>query len=112
MRFGHRNLMVNPSVDTVGNAPRSFQLVLRDLLRLESMMPTQPHIVDLLHRSRVALRHPGSWVDVPQLLAEIDVAIPETYARLVKRRETCWCGEIATDGRHCNQHTENEVGDG
>lgn len=78
--------------------------------------PTRAHLIALLHRARTVLMHPSGLMDglldKRGLIADIDEALPASYLTRKPAKDTCYCGEVATDGRHCNEHTDMEVGDG
>lgn len=71
----------------------------------------------LLRRILVDLRRPPAPIK-EQILGrhadEIAEMFPPTqipgYNKFWLR--WCWCGEAAVDGRHCNEHSDLEVGDG
>jgi hypothetical protein len=64
----------------------------------------------LLHRCRNALMWPADLQDKEALIADINEAIRSAYPRRV--RSVCWCGDDAIGGRHCNAHSQFEVGEG
>ena len=67
--------------------------------------------IDLLHRARTALRWPESLQDKQALMRDLDEAITGAYPKPVTTY--CWCGEKASvQGGHCNEHTDQNVGDG
>jgi len=49
-------------------------------------------------------------MDRDALLKDIGETVLDAYPR--PPRERCWCSEPAVDGRHCNQHSEFQTGDG
>ena len=65
--------------------------------------------LDLLHRARTALMWPDS-IDKQALIRDLSEVITGAYPKF--RLIWCWCGEAAVDGKHCNEHTDMEVGDG
>lgn len=72
--------------------------------------PTRAHLIALLHRARTALQFPTSvGQDRRSLVADISAALPVVPK---SARTYCGCGEPATDGKHCNEHSEFQLGDG
>lgn len=68
--------------------------------------------LDLLHRARNALLYPmNSMLDREALIEDLNEAIGKAYPPPVTTY--CYCGEKASvQGGHCNEHTDQNLGDG
>lgn len=71
--------------------------------------PNRAHLLALLRRALIALMYPARGPDAATLADDISAVLPVIPK---SARTYCGCGEPATDGKHCNERSQFQVGDG